>query len=217
MNHLLTWVGQQIIALISQLGYSGVVLLMGIESACLPLPSEIILPFSGYLVFTGRFHLLWVSLAGAAGCNLGSMLAYAVGYYGGRPLAHRYGRWFFIAPGDLDRAEHWFERRGDMTVFVARLLPVVRTYIALPAGVAKMPLLRFNFYTFLGSWIWCLALTYAGYRLGAQWNQVEPYFHRFDLLWAPLLAALVVWLVWHHVRKLRREPHPERAHNAKGV
>ena len=205
MNYLVSWLAQQIVIVISRLGYGGVILLMGIESAAIPLPSEIILPFSGYLVFTGRFQLLWVSLAAALGCNLGSMVAYIAGYYGGPPFTRRYGRWLLIAPGDLDRTEAWFRRHGDPTVFIGRLLPVVRTYIALPAGVARMPLIRFNVYTFLGSWIWCWALTYIGYRLGQNWNSIQPYFHRFDLVWAPLLLVALAWFIWHHVRRVRAQ------------
>jgi len=200
---VLAWLSHLIVAFISHTGYAGVLVLMAIESACIPLPSEIILPFSGFLVSTGRFQLWWVAIAGALGCNLGSMVAYAVGYYGGRPLAVRYGRWLLIAPGDLERAEKWFRRRGDLAVFVSRMLPVVRTYIALPAGVARMPLLRFHVYTFLGSLPWCLLLAYIGARLGANWETLGPVFHRFDLVWAPLLLALVVLGIWHHAKRMR--------------
>lgn len=200
---VLIWISQHIVAFISHTGYAGVLLLMAVESACIPLPSEIILPFSGFLVSTGRFQLWWVAVAGALGCNLGSMVAYAVGYYGGRPLAIRYGRWLLMAPGDLERAEGWFRRRGDLAVFVSRMLPVVRTYIALPAGVARMPLLRFHLYTFLGSLPWCLLLAYVGARLGANWETLGPVFHRFDLVWAPLLLLLIVWGVWHHAKRMR--------------
>jgi membrane protein DedA with SNARE-associated domain len=204
MNSIINWLSAWIVAAISHLGYGGVVLLMGIESACIPLSSEVILPFSGYLVYTGRFSLFWVSLAGAVGCNLGSMVAYAVGYYGGRPLAHRYGRWLLISRNDLDRAEAWFRRYGDLTVLISRMLPVVRTYIALPAGVARMPLIRFNVFTFIGSWVWCWALAYIGYRLGAHWEEIGPVFHRLDIIWVPLLAALIVAFFWHHIHRWRR-------------
>ncbi len=207
LNHalagLLAGVSQFIIAAIASLGYGGVLLMMGLESACIPLPSEVILPFAGYLASTGRFQLVWLAIVGALGCNLGSMVAYAAGYYGGRPLALRYGRWFLLAPGDLDRAEAWFRHRGDITVLVSRMLPVVRTYIALPAGVARMPLLRFHVYTFVGSLPWCWLLAYLGYRLGKNWEQVSPYVHHFDLVWAPVLAALVLFGLWHHLRHLR--------------
>lgn len=207
LNHalagLLGWVSQSIMAAIGALGYGGVMLMMGLESACIPLPSEVILPFAGYLASTGRFQLVWLAVVGALGCNLGSMAAYAVGYYGGRPLALRYGRWLLLAPGDLARAEAWFQRRGDITVLVSRMLPVVRTYIALPAGVARMPLLRFHVYTFVGSLPWCWLLAYVGYRLGKNWAQVSPYMHRFDVVWISVLAALVIFGLWHHLRRLR--------------
>lgn len=211
MSHLIAWLSQQILAVISHLGYGGVVLLMGIESACIPLPSEIVLPFAGYLVFTGRFELFAVALAGALGCNLGSMAAYAVGCYGGRPVIQRYGRWVFLSEADLARTEVWFQRHGDLAVLLGRLLPVVRTYIALPAGVGKMPLVRFHVYTFVGSLPWCLALAYAGMRLGAHWDSLAPYFHRFDLIWGPLLLAALAYAVWHHLR----HPTPEFAETGK--
>ena len=170
VTSLVELLGRFVIAVISQAGYPGIVLLMGIESACIPLPSEIIMPFSGYLVYTGRFKLAWVALAGAVGCNVGSLVAYYVGALGGRPLAEKYGRYVLVTRHDLELADRWFARYGDWAVFFARLLPVVRTFIALPAGVARMNFLRFNIYTFLGSLPWCLALAYAGLKLGERWT-----------------------------------------------
>lgn len=154
-----------IIAVISATGYAGVALLMAIESACIPLPSEIIMPFSGYLVHAGQLKLIWVATAGALGCNLGSLVAYWIGAIGGRPFIMKYGRFVLLDHKDLDRAEHFFQRFGGITVFIGRLLPVVRTFIALPAGIAKMPQLRFHIYTFVGSWPWCYALAYVGMKL----------------------------------------------------
>ncbi len=203
MERLLATLTLHIITIISTMGYGGVLLLMAIESACIPLPSEIILPFSGFLVASGRFELLPLTVVGALGCNVGSMAAYAVGYYGGRPLALRYGRWIGLAPADLARTEQFFRRRGDAAVFISRMLPVVRTYIALPAGIGRMRLVRFHVYTFAGSLPWCFALAYVGYRLGANWAALGPYFHRFDLVWAPLLLAIVVVAIWHHVKRIR--------------
>lgn len=202
MTHLASWLSQHIMAVISQLGYGGVILLMGIESACVPLPSEIILPFAGFLVSAGRFNLYAVAVAGAVGCNLGSMVAYAVGYYGGPPLAARYGRWLLLSPTDLKRTEAWFRHHGDWAVLVSRMLPVVRTYIALPAGVGRMPLGRFHLYTFLGSLPWCWLLAWIGMRLGQHWEQLAPYFHRFDTIWVPVLLAGLVVFIWRHVRSL---------------
>jgi len=191
-----------IVGTISALGYPGLVLLMGIESACIPLPSEIIMPFSGYLVYTGRFDLWAVGVAGAIGCVAGSMVAYWVGMYGGRPVIEKYGRYVLISQHDLDLAERWFARRGELIVFTSRLLPVIRTFIAFPAGVAKMNLTRFIVYTFLGSLPWCLGLAYAGQKLGEQWDKndaLKTWFHRFDFVIGIIGVAAVVWWVWRHV------------------
>ena len=195
VTSLVEFLGRFVIAVISQAGYPGIVLLMGIESACIPLPSEIIMPFSGYLVYTGRFKLAWVALAGAVGCNVGSLVAYYVGALGGRPLAEKYGRYVLVTRHDLELADRWFARYGDWAVFFARLLPVVRTFIALPAGVARMSFLRFNLYTFLGSLPWCLALAYAGLKLGERWTILRQYFHRFDTVILVLIVIAAAWFV----------------------
>ena len=153
-------------------GYAGITILMAIESACIPLPSELIMPFAGYLVFQGTFKLLWVATAGALGCNLGSLIAYEIGCYGGRPLVERYGRWILMGHRELDWADRFFARWGYLAVFVGRLLPVIRTFIALPAGIARMPRGRFHLYTFLGSWPWCLGLAWLGMKLGENWREL---------------------------------------------
>ncbi len=192
---ILEFLGRFIIAVISQSGYWGIVLLMGVESACIPLPSEVIMPFSGYLVAAGRFKLGWVALAGAAGCNVGSMVAYYVGAVGGRPVVERYGRYVLVTRHDLAMADRFFARYGDWAVFIARLLPVVRTFIALPAGIARMNFWRFNVYTFLGSLPWCWALAYAGVKLGARWTILRQYFHRFDTALGLAILAGLVWFI----------------------
>lgn len=193
-----------IIATISSMGYGGIVLLMGIESACIPLPSEIIMPFSGYLVSTGSLTLWGVATAGAVGCVLGSLAAYGVGAWGGRPLVVKYGKYVLISHHDLDLADRWFQRHGDITIFIGRLLPVVRTFIAFPAGVARMSLWRFVFYTFVGSLLWCWGLAWIGRKLGENWDTLGVYFHRFDALIGVVLVAGVVWYVWRHIKGLRR-------------
>ncbi|HVP50512.1 MAG TPA: DedA family protein [Terriglobales bacterium] len=193
-----------IIAVISSSGYLGIVLLMAIESACIPLPSEVIMPFSGFLVYTGRFHLLWVATAGAIGCNLGSVIAYEVGFYGGRPLVERYGSYILLSRGEIDWADHFFARWGSAAVFIARLLPVIRTFIALPAGIARMPRLRFHVYTFVGSWPWCFVLAYVGMKLGEKWEtdpRLKLWFHRFDVVILVVLlagTAAFLWSRWAH-------------------
>jgi len=192
-----------IVSTISALGYSGVVLLMAIESACIPLPSEVIMPFSGYLVYTGRFSLWGVGVAGAIGCVAGSLVAYYIGMYGGRPLIEKYGRYVLISHHDLDIADRWFSRHGEVVVFASRLLPVIRTFIAFPAGVSRMNLTRFVIYTFLGSLPWCLALAYIGQRLGEQWDRNEAlktWFHRFDFLIVIIVVLAVIWWVRRHLK-----------------
>ncbi|HEV7682532.1 MAG TPA: DedA family protein [Pyrinomonadaceae bacterium] len=198
-----------IVFTISTLGYSGVVLLMAIESACIPLPSEIIMPFSGYLVSTGQMNLWLVGIAGAVGCVLGSLVAYWVGSKGGRPLIEKYGRYVLVSPHDLDLADRWFANYGELIVFVSRLLPAIRTFIAFPAGVARMNLKRFVIYTFAGSLPWCLGLAYIGQKLGEKWNQddtLKTWFHRFDFVIGIIAVALAAWWIWRHIRHLRREP-----------
>jgi membrane protein DedA with SNARE-associated domain len=192
---------------IGSLGYAGIAALMGIESACVPLPSEIIMPFAGYLVYTGRFSLFWAATAGAIGCNLGSIVAYWVGAAGGRPLVMRYGRWVLMSHHDLDRMTHFFEKYGTITVLLGRLLPVVRTFIAFPAGVARMPQLRFHLYTFIGSWPWCFGLAYVGMKLGEKWHtdpRFHEWFHRFHLVVELGLIAAIVWFVWTHINRFRQ-------------
>jgi membrane protein DedA with SNARE-associated domain len=185
-------------------GYGGVAALMGIESACIPLPSEIIMPFAGYVVYLGHFNLYLAATAGAVGCNLGSAVAYWIGAKGGRPLVERYGRWVLVSHRDLEWVTSFFDRYGSITVLVARLLPIVRTFIAFPAGIARMSQVRFHIYTFVGSWPWCFALAYAGMKLGERWHtdpRFEQWFHRFHLAVELGLVALIVWFLWAHLSR----------------
>jgi membrane protein DedA with SNARE-associated domain len=197
-----------IVATISLMGYSGIVLLMAIESACIPLPSEIIMPFSGYLVSTGQMNLWAVGIAGAVGCVLGSLVAYWVGSKGGRPLIEKYGRFVLVSRHDLDLADRWFANHGEIIVFVSRLLPAIRTFIAFPAGVARMNLKRFVIYTFAGSLPWCLALAYIGQKLGEKWNKddtLKTWFHRFDFLIGIAAVLVIGWWIWRHIKHLRQD------------
>src|ERR1700687_2815370 len=185
-------------SIVATTGYAGIALLMAIESACIPLPSELIMPFAGYLVSTGAMKLVWVATAGAIGCNLGSLIAYEMGCYGGPLLVERYGRWILMGRRELDWADRFFQRWGYMAVFIARLLPVIRTFIALPAGVARMPRGKFHIYTFLGSWPWCFVLAYLGMKLGENWRSLGKYFHQFDALIGVLLIGGIAWVLWSH-------------------
>jgi membrane protein DedA with SNARE-associated domain len=195
-----------IIGTISSLGYLGIIALMAIESACVPLPSEVIMPFSGFLVWEGQFNLWLTGLAGAVGCVVGSVIAYWVGYWGGRPLVQRYRRYLLISGRDLQRADGWFDRYGDSTVFFSRLLPLIRTFISLPAGIARMHFGRFVLYTFLGSFPWCLALSYLGYRMGRHWESLRTYFHDFDMVILLAIAAGIGWWIWRHIKHEREAP-----------
>ena len=192
-----------VVATISAGGYAGIVALMAIESACIPLPSEIIMPFSGYLVSTGRFDLALVATAGAVGCNVGSTVAYLAGHYGGRPLIERWGRYILISRHDFEASDRFFARYGGAAVLIGRLLPVIRTFISLPAGIARLPMLRFQLYTFVGSWPWCFALAYVGVKLGQHWDsdpRLRAIMHQFDIVIVAVIVLGAAWYVWHHLR-----------------
>src|SRR6185437_6900028 len=202
-----------IVGTISASGYLGVLFLMAIESACIPLPSEVIMPFAGYLVYTkqptltGPLSLIGVAVAGAIGCNVGSVVAYWIGAWGGRPFIARYGRFVLLNQRDVDHAERLFQRYGFITVFVGRLLPVVRTFIALPAGIARMSQVRFHVYTFLGSLPWCYVLAYAGVRLGKAWDtdpRFKEIYHRYQIGIEAIIVAAFIWFVWTHWKNRTR-------------
>jgi membrane protein DedA with SNARE-associated domain len=187
--------------LISRLGYWGIAIGMAIESANVPLPSEVILPFGGYLVSTGRLDFFWAAMAGTIGGTVGSIISYLMGYWGGRPFLIRYGRYFGISLRHLELAEMWFQRYGEATVFFTRLMPVVRTFISLPAGISGMNFPRFVIYTFLGSLPWSFFLTYLGMKMGQHWQDLKYWFHRLDVVVLLALVALAVYLWWRKRRK----------------
>ncbi len=193
---LLAFLSSFVINIISSLGYAAIVILMALESACIPIPSEIIMPFSGYLVWMEKFSFLWVIIWGTIGNLIGSIIAYFVGFYGGRPLIEKYGRYILISSHDLDQTEKWFKKYGNISVFFSRMLPVVRTFISLPAGIARMPFWKFSFYTFLGSFPWAFLLTYAGLIMGENWQDLEIYFRKFDWLIAILAFVLIGWWLY---------------------
>jgi len=209
IDRVVTAVSAFIVATISTMGYGGIVLLMAIESTCVPLPSEIMMPFSGYLVSTGRFSLNLVAIAGAVGCLLGSYVAYFAGANGGRRLLLKYGRYILIAPHEIELADRFFDRWGAPAVFISRLLPVVRTFIALPAVIARMRLVPFTIYTLLGSYIWCLALAWAGMKLGEHWSQLGPYFHRFDGAIAVVLVVGAAAVLYNRIKGITSATAPD--------
>ncbi|MHB8483561.1 MAG: DedA family protein [Nitrospiria bacterium] len=194
IDSLIESLSQWILSIISNYGYSGIVLSMAIESACIPLPSEIIMTFSGFLVSAGTLSMSGVTLAGALGNLLGSWVAYLAGQYGGRKFLEKYGKYFLISNEDIIKADQWFLKYGDVTVFVTRMLPLIRTFISFPAGISKMNFVKFSVYSFAGSIPWCFGLAYLGKELGAHWRRLGPYFHRFDVIIILGLIFLIYWL-----------------------
>lgn len=218
MSHLIDALTAFIQNLYVVTGLAGIVLAMAIESCCIPLPSEIVMPLAGAMLALGaQKHLrgldpnapLWLNLvllalSGSIGCLIGSIAAYGIGYAGGRPLMLKYGKYVLISQHDADRADRFFQRWGAPTAFFSRLLPVVRTYISLPAGIAKMPFGKFCLYTFLGSLPWCLVLAFIGYQLGNNYDKISGPLHYVDGLIVVLVVVLVVLYIWRHIRNDRR-------------
>ena len=186
---------------ISHLGYAGVFFLMALESACIPIPSEFIMPFSGFLVTTGQFNFTMIVVLGALGNLVGSYLAYWVGYVGGRPLIEKYGKYILLSQHDLDASDRYFKKYGDSTVLFTRLMPVIRTFISLPAGISKMNPWKFGIYTLIGVIPFTAALAYAGVVLRQNWAGLQPYFHKFDLVILLLVVLALVWYVFRHLKK----------------
>jgi len=204
ITQLIETLAHFVISIISSLGYLGVFLAMTLEAACIPLPSEIIMPFAGFLVYKGEMNLLLVGLVGALGDLAGSLLAYWVGARGGRTMVEKYGKYLLISESDLDLADRWFTNYGKGTVFFARFVPVVRTFISLPAGISRMKLSTFALYTFLGVLPWSLMLTYIGFKMGENWSTLAVYFHKADLLIGVIIIIGIVWYVRRHIRHLKK-------------
>jgi len=209
-----TCMSEKIIALlvgaITTGGYPAVILLMAIQSACIPIPSEVIMPLAGDALAHSQWDLIILATVASLASNLGSIPAYWVGARGGRPMVERYGSFLLLSRRDLDLVDRFFDRFGSITVLIGRMLPIVRTFIAFPAGVAKMNQLRFHIYTFIGSWPWCYALAYVGMKLGATWNtdpRFKAIFHRFHLAVELVLIAGFLWFVISHWKnRIRTEP-----------
>jgi membrane protein DedA with SNARE-associated domain len=205
---------EKLIALLAGLSVGGkyavMFALMAIQSACIPIPSEVIMPFAGAALAHGQMDLIVLATVASLASNLGSIAAYWVGAKGGRPMVERYGSWLLLSRRDLDRVDHFFAHYGSITVLVGRMLPIIRTFIAFPAGVAKMNQVRFHIYTFVGSWPWCYALAYVGMRLGDRWNsdpRFKEVFHRFHLGVEAILVVGFVWFVTSHWKnRIRTDP-----------
>ncbi|NMB48800.1 DedA family protein [Candidatus Kuenenbacteria bacterium] len=200
---IVDFLAQLVIQIIDAIGYGGVFLLMAVESCGILMPSEVIMPFSGFLVALGKMSLWPVVLLGAFGNLAGSLLAYYIGYKGGRPLIEKYGKYIFLNKHDLDLSERWFAKHGELVVFAGRLLPVVRTYISFPAGVAKMDIKKFSFYTLLGALPWSWLFAWLGVKMGDNWELIKIKLHNFDLAIAVLVVAGVIFLIIKQYRKKR--------------
>lgn len=193
--NILHHLGDIAINWINSIGYWGILLGMILESACIPIPSEVIMPFGGYLVSTGHLNLIGVILIGTLGNVIGSLIAYAVGLWGGKRFINRFGKYVFLSKKHLDSAEKWFDRRGEITVFVSRILPAIRTFISLPAGIARMPLGKFLTYTAIGSVIWSAILAYVGYILGRNWENIQNILHPIAYIVAAIVSVIIVYLI----------------------
>ncbi|MBI4015441.1 MAG: DedA family protein [Candidatus Aenigmarchaeota archaeon] len=182
-------------------GYMGVFLLMVLESALMPVPSEVVMPFAGFAAYQGKLDFWTVVLAGGLGNLIGSWIAYWAGLHGGRRFLGKYGHYFLIKMDHLDLAENWFTKYGKSTAFFSRLMPVVRTFISLPAGIGKMNFTQFSFYTVTGSMIWSALLTYIGFYLGPSWESILSIFHELDIVVAVGAAAVISYIIYRHYRK----------------
>jgi membrane protein DedA with SNARE-associated domain len=189
-----------IISVIEQVGYVGVFVGMTLESTGFPIPSEVIMPFAGYVVWEGGLTLIGIALVGTLGCLAGSLIAYGIGLWGGRPLLERYGKYVLIRKRELDQAERWFEKFGESAVFIGRLLPIIRTFISFPAGIVRMDVKKFSLFTVLGSLPWCFGLAYVGFLLGPHWREIEGLFRYLDILVLVGIVVLGGYFIYHRER-----------------
>ncbi len=204
-THLIDGLINFVINTINHVGYSGVFVLMLLESCGVPIPSEVIMPFAGFVVASGSLLFWPVVIIGALGNLAGSWLAYLIGYRGGRPLVERYGKYILISHHDLDLADRWFAKFGEWTVFLGRVLPVVRTYISFPAGIAEMNFKKFSYFTLAGAMIWSTIFAWLGIRMGNNWIAIRGKLHNFDLVIIIVLAALVALYVLRHIKHSRKD------------
>ena len=198
---MVEWLSDLVIGMIKASGYGGVFFTMAVESACIPFPSEVIMPFAGFVVSEGKMTLWAITMAGALGNLFGSIVAYLVGAYGGRPFLERYGKYLLISHKKLEIADRWFNKYGSKAVFFSRMMPIIRTFISLPAGIARMNFIKFCIYTFVGALPWCLLLGYLGVLLGPQWEKMRPYFHILDIVVAVCIVGAVIYLVVRRGKK----------------
>ena len=183
-------------------GYFGLFVLMALESMVAPVPSEVVMPFAGYLVLQGRFSFWIAALVSGLGSIFGSLLSYYIGVYGGRPFVLKFGKYLLLEEEHLEWTEKWFKKQGEKTIFISRFVPVVRHLISIPAGMAKMPMQKFLVYTFAGASIWNLILLYAGFMLGEHWDKIHQYSKELDIVFVIAVVLFLIYFVWkHHKRR----------------
>ncbi|PKP59230.1 MAG: alkaline phosphatase [Candidatus Altiarchaeales archaeon HGW-Altiarchaeales-1] len=182
---------------IEQAGYAGIIILMAMESTALPVPSEVVMPFAGFLVYDGKLNMLAVILTGAIGSLIGSLFSYYVGKIFGRAFILKYGKYVLITGGHLTTTENFFQKHGEKAVFIARFVPVVRHLISFPAGIARMDIKKFSLYTFVGSFIWCGILVYLGYLLNQNWSMIEQYTSILDYVF---ILAVIIFVIWFYLK-----------------
>jgi membrane protein DedA with SNARE-associated domain len=210
VDWVITGLGSIAMSILLATGYLGIIITMALESACIPLPSEVVMPFSGALAAKGEFDFWAVVFCGTIGNLIGSILAWWVGLRGGRPFIEKYGRYILLSEHSLDTAERWFSKYGEVTVFFSRMLPIVRTFISLPAGIGKMPFFRFCFFTFIGAIPWNWLLTYIGFKVGEGWEEkYSKYYHDFQLVIAVIIVGGFIWFIAHHVKGRIKPKAPE--------
>jgi len=201
IEQLIEWVNSVILAI----GHPGIMFFMFLESTMVPIPSEIIMPFAGYLVAQGKLSFFWIAILSGIASLLGSWLSYAIGYYGGIPLIKRWGKYALLDETRLKWTEKWFKRHGEKTIFVSRFIPVVRHLISLPAGIGKMNLFKFSIYTIVGATIWNTILLYLGYILGSNYIIIHKYSQILDWVVVVLIVAAIIYYIWHFVSLMKKK------------
>jgi membrane protein DedA with SNARE-associated domain len=205
ISSVLGFIGTCAIEVIGFLGYPGIIILMAMESMVVPLPSELVMPFAGFLAEDGEMRLWLVILSSLVGSIIGSLISYYIGYYGGNKLVLKFGKYVFLDITDLEKTEKWFKKKGEKTILLSRFIPVVRHLISIPAGIGKMNLSKFIIYTAVGALVWNSALAYAGYLLGRNWDQVRHYSEYFSMAVAALLFFAGSYMIYRHINNKTKE------------
>lgn len=200
ITEILSWIGQLAITAIHALGYGGILVMMALESMVFPLPSELVMPFAGFLCVQGTFKFWLVVLFSSLGSIIGSLISYYIGYYGGKKVINKWGKYLLLNEEDLQKTEQWFEKKGEITIFISRFIPVVRHLISIPAGIGKMNLKRFCIYTLVGATLWNTFLAYLGLKLGENWSTVRQYSEYISIPIATIIILIGAYFIYRHIK-----------------